>query len=61
VTPTRIAITAGVVGALLEYPLASRYPLASPVSTATRMLVAGGLVAVSVLVAARLARSDWRS
>ncbi len=55
-TTGQLAITAGAIGALLEYPLAGKYPLASPVSRGTRMLVAGALVTISVLVAERVLR-----
>ena len=49
-----LAITAGVVGALIEYPLGSAFPLKDPVSIQRRMIVAGLLVGGSVLIAMKL-------
>jgi hypothetical protein len=49
-----LAITAGVVGALLEYPLGNAFPLKDPVSIQRRMIVAGLLVGGSVLIAMKL-------
>jgi hypothetical protein len=44
------AITAGVVAALIEYPLAKRYPLRDPIPMRNRMLAAGALAFASVYV-----------
>ena len=50
------ALTAGVVGAVIEYPLGKKFPLRDPVSIATRMFVTGALVTGSVLVAGALSK-----
>jgi hypothetical protein len=49
-SPLPFAITAGIVGALIEYPLAKRYPLRDPISMPARMAAAGALAFVSVYV-----------
>ncbi len=49
-----LALTAGVIGALVEYPLGNAFPLEKPVPIVNRMLVAGALVAGSVLIAMHL-------
>jgi hypothetical protein len=41
--PFPYAVAAFAVSALLEYPLAKKYPLKEPISTGRRMLVAGTL------------------
>ena len=49
-----LAVTAGVVGALIEFPLGSAFPLKDPVSIGKRMMVVGLLVGGSVLIAMKL-------
>jgi len=49
--PFPYAVAAFTVAALLEYPLAKRYPLKEPMPTGTRMLVAGGLAFVGTYAA----------
>jgi len=49
-----LALTAGVVGALIEYPLGNAFPLQNPVAIHKRMLVAGALVAGSILIAMKI-------
>lgn len=51
---TKLALTAGLVAAALEIPLAKRYPLATPVSAPVRLAFAGGLAFLGVVIAARL-------
>lgn len=52
-----LALTAALVSALVEYPLAKRYPTTPPTNLAVRMAVAGGMTLVAVLVAQRLTSS----
>lgn len=53
-----LALTAALVTAALELPLARRYPTVPPTGTLVRMAVAGGLTYVAVLVAQRLLQKD---
>lgn len=55
-TTTKLALGAGVVAALIEYPLSKRFPLATPVPAPTRMAVAAGLAIVGVFVAAQFVK-----
>jgi hypothetical protein len=50
----KIALAAAAVAAAAEIPISQKYAIDPPVSTPTRMLVAGGMTYVSVLVASRL-------
>ena len=52
------AVTAGLIGAAVEYPLGNAFPLQTPVPIAKRMMVAGALVAGSVIVADILRRKS---
>jgi hypothetical protein len=52
------AVTAGLIGAAVEYPLGNAFPLEKPVPIVNRMLVAGALVAGSVIIADILRRSS---
>ena len=53
-----LAITAGVVGALIEYPLGNAFPLKDPVAIYRRMIVAGLLVGGSVLIAMQIRKGS---
>lgn len=50
-TPLPYALTAFAVAALLEYPLAKRFPLQKPVPIGTRMATAGALAFVGTFAA----------
>lgn len=53
-----LALTAALVSALVEYPLAKRYPTTPPTGMLVRMAVAGGMTLVAVLVAQRLTKKE---
>lgn len=54
---TKLALGAGLVAAVIEYPLGKRYPLATPVALTTRMAVAAGLAITGVLVASQFVKA----
>lgn len=53
-----LAVIAALVSAVVEYPLAKRYPTSPPTNTLARMAVAGGMTLVAVLVAQRLTKKE---
>jgi hypothetical protein len=52
----KLALTAALVSAAIEYPLAKRYPTSPPTNLLVRMAVAGALTYVSIVVANRIVR-----
>ncbi len=56
-----LAITAGVVGAVLDYPIAKKYPLQADVSMASRLAISGLFVAASVLVAGAIRKGQRKA
>jgi hypothetical protein len=53
----KLAVTAALVTAALEYPLSKRYPTTPPTGTLVRMAVTGGVTLISVLVAQKILAS----
>ena len=53
-----LALIAALVATVIEYPLAKRYPTTPPTGMLPRMLVAGGMTLVAVLVAQKLISSS---
>lgn len=58
-TPFKLAGAAALIAAGLDYPLGKKFPLSDPdISMPTRMAVTGGLVFISVLLAAQFTQRD---
>jgi hypothetical protein len=52
----KLAVTAAIISAAIEYPLAKRYPTSPPTNLLVRMAVAGALTYVSTIIAERILR-----
>ncbi|NCA16982.1 MAG: hypothetical protein EBS90_08040 [Betaproteobacteria bacterium] len=52
----KLALTAALVSAAIEYPLSKKYPTSPPTHTLIRMAVAGALTYASIVVARRIVR-----
>jgi len=52
----KLAVTAALVSAMIEYPLARKYPTVPPTNVLVRMAVTGALTYVSIVVANRIVR-----